>query len=95
MEKTKKTLIFMINGMYGGGAERVMSLLVNKSAQKGYDTYFVLANQRVQDAQKYDMDSKVHFMALDDVKAVKDVKINNMTQVHKKIALLLSRTAKS
>ena len=65
----KKRLIFIINGMFGGGAERVMTLLVNKSAEKGYDTFFVLANQRVQEAQKYDIDSKVHLISLDDVEA--------------------------
>lgn len=73
----KKTIIFLINGLFGGGAERVMTLLVNKSAQRGYDTFFVLANQDIKNAQHYYIDSSVHFISLDDVE-INDVKKENL-----------------
>lgn len=90
----EKPLIFIINGMFGGGAERVMTLLVNNSAKKGYDTYFVLANQKVQDAQTYDIDSNVHLLSLDDVKVIEESKENWICRVRKVIATVLFRGTK-
>lgn len=92
--KKKKSLIFIINGMFGGGAERVMTLLVNKSAKKGYDTYFVLANQKVQDVQKYNIDSNVHLLSLDDLKATKATKKKWIRRFHKATASFLFRGTK-
>lgn len=90
----KKTLIFIINGMYGGGAERVMTLLVNKSAQRGYDTLFLLADQDVKNAQQYHIESSVHLMSLDDVDIQEVVKENWIDHVRKTTATVLYRGTK-
>lgn len=90
----KKRLIFIINGMFGGGAERVMTLLVNKSAEKGYDTFFVLANQRVQEAQKYDIDSKVHLISLDDVELSESIERSRTGRIYKAITTAIFRGTK-
>ena len=90
----KKRLIFFINGIFGGGAERVMTLLVNKSAEKGYDTFFVLANQRVQEAQKYDIDSKVHLISLDDVELSKSIERSRTGRIYEAITTAIFRGTK-
>lgn len=90
----KKRLIFIINGMFGGGAERVMTLLVNKSAEKGYDTFFVLANQRVQEAQKYDIDSKVHLISLDDVELSESIERSRIGRFYEAITTAIFRGTK-
>ena len=90
----KKRLIFIINGMFGGGAERVMTLLVNKSAEKGYDTFFVLANQRVQEAQKYDIDSKVHLISLDDVELSESIERSRTGRIYEAITTAIFRGTK-
>lgn len=90
----KKRLIFIINGMFGGGAERVMTLLVNKSAEKGYDTFFVLANQRVQEAQKYDIDSRVHLISLDDVELSESIERSRNGRIYEAITTAIFRGTK-
>lgn len=89
-----KQLIYIINGMFGGGAERVMTLLVNKSAQSGYDTYFILANQNVQDARKYNIDPNVHLLSLDDIKVSEAIKGKQGGSAHNTIGNYLFRITK-
>ena len=50
MEENKK-IFYLINGMYGGGAERMMAWLANMSLEHGHDVTFVLTNQRIDDVR--------------------------------------------
>lgn len=49
-------ILFFINGLYGGGAERVASILLNHFCEK-HDTYVAVTNFK---APFYPLDSRVH-----------------------------------
>ena len=59
-------IVLMLHRMAGGGAERVMILLANWLAKKGNNVTLVLVDQKLCDAIKYDIDSRVELISLKD-----------------------------
>jgi glycosyltransferase involved in cell wall biosynthesis len=60
----KQQIIFLINCMQGGGAERVISWLANSFAQDDYEVTIILTAQRLENALGYELDSKVKMLSL-------------------------------
>ena len=61
-----KTITLLIKQMVGGGAERVISLLSNSFAERGYDTTLIVTHQSLKDADLTNVQKKVHTIFLED-----------------------------
>ncbi|MDZ7817318.1 MAG: glycosyltransferase [Aliarcobacter sp.] len=59
-----KKIAFLINSLDGGGAERVMTTLVNEFV-KEYDCYLILIEKKIE----YKIDDRINLIILDDEKA--------------------------
>ena len=59
-------IVFTIKQMSGGGAERVISLLSNSFAERGYDTTLIITHQSLKDADLTNIQKKVHTISLED-----------------------------
>ncbi len=60
------TIFYLINGIYGGGAERMMTWLANMSLEHGHDVTFVLTNQRIDDVRASTLNQKIRLISLAD-----------------------------
>lgn len=65
MNKNKETA-FIIKGMLGGGAERVISLISRAVADRGYDVTLILTHQKAGEALLVDVDSRIKVVSLPD-----------------------------
>ena len=61
-----KTITLLIKQMVGGGAERVISLLSNSFAERGYDTTLIITHQSMKDADLTTIQKAVHTISLED-----------------------------
>ena len=61
-----KTITLLIKQMVGGGAERVISLLGNSFAERGYDTTLIVTHQSLKDADLANIQKHVHTISLED-----------------------------
>ncbi len=61
-----KEIIFIIKLMLGGGAERVVTLLSNAAAKKGYKVSIILTHQNKKDAVLYNIDERINVLSLPD-----------------------------
>ncbi len=59
-----KEIIFIIKVMLGGGAERVVTLLSNAAAEKGYKVSLILTHQNKKDAVLHGIDNKINVISL-------------------------------
>ena len=62
----EKEITFLIKVMNGGGAERVVSLLIKAMVQKGYKVDLILTHQYKKEADLKDLDNKVNVLSLED-----------------------------
>ena len=68
-----RIVVFMINGLYSGGAERIMTWLANKTSREGNDVYFIISEQKKKDVISSGLDSDITLLSLPDM-------INERTQ---------------
>lgn len=61
-----KEIIFIINSMRGGGAERVITLLCNAATKKGYNVSLILTYQSKKDAVFHAIDNRIDIISLAD-----------------------------
>lgn len=61
-----KQITLLIKQMVGGGAERVISLLSNSFAERGYDTTLIITHQSLKDADLTNIQKNVHTISLED-----------------------------
>lgn len=61
-----KQITLLIKQMVGGGAERVISLLSNSFAERGYDTTLIITHQSMKDADLTTIQKAVHTISLED-----------------------------
>lgn len=61
-----KKIVFLMKVMLGGGAERVVTLLCNAFAEKGYDVTLVLTHQKKADAMTAQISEKVSVRFLEE-----------------------------
>lgn len=61
-----KEIIFIINSMRGGGAERVITLLCNAATKKGYSVSLILTYQSKKDAVFHAIDNRIDIISLAD-----------------------------
>ena len=59
-----KEITFLIKVMCGGGAERVITLLSNSMAQKGYDVTFIITHQKKEDAVLLNFNPSIKIISL-------------------------------
>lgn len=62
----KKEIVFIIKLMLGGGAERVVTLLSNVAAEKGYKVSLILTHQNKKDASLHGIDNRINVISLPD-----------------------------
>lgn len=84
--KKQREVVFLIKCMSGGGAERVVSLLSDAVAQKGFKTTIILTHQSESEALLSDINSDVKVISLSD--EIKDVKVNKFAP---EIIMLVAR----
>lgn len=61
-----KKVLFVIPGLWGGGAEHVASVLANAFAEKGISTAFVLTSQRPEKIIKNELRPEIEILSLRD-----------------------------
>lgn len=61
-----KQITLLIKQMVGGGAERVISLLSNSFAERGYNTALIITHQSLKDADLANIQKNVHTISLED-----------------------------
>lgn len=61
-----KQITLLIKQMVGGGAERVISLLSNSFAERGYNTTLIITHQSLKDADLANIQKHVHMISLED-----------------------------
>ena len=61
-----KQITLLIKQMVGGGAERVISLLSNSFAERGYNTALIITHQSLKDADLANIQKHVHTISLED-----------------------------
>ncbi len=84
--KKQKEIVFLIKVMSGGGAERVVSLLSDAVAKKGFKTTLILTHQSKQEALLNDINSDIKVISLPD--EIKNLKTN---KIRPKAIMLLAR----
>ena len=82
----KNKIIFLIKVMYGGGAERVVSLLSRAAAEKGNCVSIILTHQSKADAVLRDIDSKINVISLPD-----ETKNKKSSSISPKLLMLFAR----
>lgn len=61
-----KQITLLIKQMVGGGAERVISLLGNSFAERGYDTTLIVTHQSLKDADLTNIQKNIRTISLED-----------------------------
>ena len=67
MDRTEKEVIFLINCMSGGGAERVICSLANYATINGWKSTIILTSQSMHDSSWYHLDSHIEKLSLVDL----------------------------
>lgn len=74
-----KKLCFVIPSLLPGGAERVMSILLNSSVKRGFDTTLVLV---LSNEIHYDIDSRINVVYLQNYLRDKDLNNTSFNRIH-------------
>lgn len=82
----QKELIFVMKLMNGGGAERVISLLVNSAVARGFKVKLIITHQSKKDAVLSDIDSRVEVISLPD-----EIESYDYPEIAQKVVMLSSR----
>ncbi len=84
--KKQKEIVFLIKVMCGGGAERVVSLLSNAVAEKGFKTTLILTHQSRKEALLSDINPNIEVLSLLD--ETEKIKVNTLIP---KIVMLIAK----
>ncbi len=82
----QKELIFVMKLMNGGGAERVISLLVNSAVARGFNVKLIITHQSIKDAILRDVDTEVEVISLPD-----EIENFEYSETAQKLVMLISR----
>ncbi len=87
-----KTITLLIKQMVGGGAERVISLLGNSFAERGYDTTLIVTHQSLKDADLTNVQKKVHTISLEDEVTRESKKLKRLLMLKTRLVGKIDRT---
>lgn len=87
--KKQKGIVFLIKVMSGGGAERVVSLLSNAVAQKGFEVTLILTHQSKKDALLDDINPDIKVISLPD--ETENLKTNDLSPKIMLVARLIGK----
>ena len=62
----KKSIVFLIQSMSGGGAERVISLLSNELVDRSYDVTLIITHQSLKSANISGISNSIRLISLED-----------------------------
>lgn len=82
----QKELIFVMKLMNGGGAERVISLLVNSAVARGFKVKLIITHQSKKDAILRDVDTGIDVISLPD-----EIESYDYPEIAQKVVMLSSR----
>ena len=85
-------IVFIIKQMSGGGAERVISLLSNSFAQRGYDTTLIITHQSLKDADLANIQKNVHTISLEDEVTRESKKLKRLLMLKTRLVGKIDRT---
>ena len=85
-------IVFTIKQMSGGGAERVISLLSNSFAERGYDTTLIITHQSLKDADLTNIKKNICTISLEDEVARESKKIKSFLMLKTRFVGKLDRT---
>lgn len=80
----KKSIVFLIQSMSGGGAERVISLLSNELVDRSYDVTLIITHQSLKSANISGISNSIRLISLED-------KARESSKFIKKFRLLKAR----
>lgn len=80
----RKSIVFLIQSMSGGGAERVISLLSNELANRSYDVTLIITHQSLESANISGISNSIRLISLED-------KARESSKFIKKFRLLKAR----
>ena len=72
--------------MLGGGAERVVTLLSNATAEKGYSVSLIITHQSKEDAVLHGIDSKINVISLLD-----EISNQKISSLKSRLIMLIAR----
>lgn len=87
-----KQITLLIKQMVGGGAERVVSLLSNSFAERGYDTTLIITHQSLKDADLANIQKNVHTISLEDEVTRESKKLKSFLMVKARFIGKFNRT---
>ena len=85
-------IVFIIKQMSGGGAERVISLLSNSFAERGYDTTLIITHQSLKDADLANIQKNVHTISLEDEVTRESKKLKRLLMLKTRLVGKIDRT---
>ena len=85
-------IVFTIKQMSGGGAERVISLLSNSFAERGYDTTLIITHQSLKDADLTNIKKNICTISLEDEVTRETKKIKSFLMLKTRFVGKLDRT---
>ena len=87
-----KQITLLIKQMVGGGAERVVSLLSNSFAERGYDTTLIITHQSLKDADLANIQKNVHTISLEDEVTRESKKLKRLLMLKTRLVGKIDRT---
>ena len=87
-----KTITLLIKQMVGGGAERVISLLSNSFAERGYNTTLIITHQSLKDADLANIQKHVHTISLEDEITRESKKLKSFLMLKARLVGKINRT---
>ena len=87
-----KTITLLIKQMVGGGAERVISLLGNSFAERGYDTTLIITHQSLKDADLTNVQKEVHTISLEDEVTKDSKRLKSLLMIKTRVTGKINRT---
>lgn len=85
-------IVFTIKQMSGGGAERVISLLSNSFAERGYNTTLIITHQSLKDADLTNIQKNVHTIFLEDEVTRESKKLKSFLMLKSRFTGKIDRT---
>lgn len=90
--KKELFLFFLIKTISGGGAERVITLLSNSFAERGYNTTLIITHQSLKDADLTNIQKNVLTISLDDVVTRESKKLKSFLMLKARFVGKCNRT---
>lgn len=87
-----KQITLLIKQMVGGGAERVISLLSNSFAERGYDTTLIITHQSLKDADLTNIQNNVQIISLEDEVTKDSKRLKSLLMIKTRVTGKINRT---